>query len=513
MRQVQHWGVTDWSTEWARLDQEDDQAGAVGPGFGFVRVVEPGVEYFKPPVVGEWPGWAASPDGRPRRFQMEWCEDERPEALTVLDMHRLLASRRIELEPGDEQLRHLDESILEAVRQVDRLHRAGGTLGFVQPDSIVFCRLRDGSLRIVFPDVGFAWDETRGLREPKWIAEPHLDCLFEQGPRRHNAACLLAYREAMDAGGQAADKAKGKAKQAASLAEAQAKDVRMIARLIAVALAGPDEVRGWCGSGRAFLAVPGRDRAPDTLAPVWDQVIAPTLLEKITTAAGLLERLQVAAPSEHYLVKPPVPPPAWKIAVRRALPAVLGVAAILAMLLVAKPMIDWLFPRRTPHALCDSVYTGDPRFSKLDSVEEARGKALAGDLEVVAKYWDLLATSNELPSACLGSLRTEAADMIAAEASSLPGQLRDGPMAGGEQTALLQRAFELATAAEQASPGSCERVIGLLRRQLAARGHMPLQAAAFDPSSIDTARPQSEANTVPLTRQDEPPPPRSSRNP
>ncbi|NDE17967.1 hypothetical protein EBZ80_23880, partial [bacterium] len=200
MRQVQHWGVTGWSTEWASLGLEsgENEADIGGIGSGFSRVVEPGVVYLKPPVVGDWRSWTESPGSRQRRLQMAWPEDEQPEALTVVDLHERLAPRRANLQPDDDQLRQLDESILEAVRQVDRLHRAGGTLGFVQPDSVMFCRFRDGALQVVFPDVGFAWDDARGLREPKWIAEPQLDCLFEEGARRQNVASLTAFREAME---------------------------------------------------------------------------------------------------------------------------------------------------------------------------------------------------------------------------------------------------------------------------------------------------------------------------
>lgn len=477
MRPVQHWGVTGWSTEWGSLEQGDDDAGLGGIGVGFARVVEPGVVYLKPPVVGDWPGWGESPGNRPRRYQMDWPEDEPPTACTVLDLHHGLAPRRATLEAGDEQLRQLDEALLEAVRQVDRLHRAGGTLGFVQPDSLVFCRTRDGSLRVVFPDVGFAWDEARGLREPTWIAEPQLDCLFEEGARRHNAASLAVFREIEEISGKAAGKARGKDKPSAALAAAQAGDVRMLARLIAVALAGPEEVQRWCGSGRAFLAVPGRDRAADTQAPVWDQVITPALLDKITTAAGLLERLEVAPPSEHYLFKPPAPPPAWKIAVRRSLPGLIGVAAIITLLFGAKPVFDWLFPPRERHALCDSVYSGDPRYERLDEIEKERGRAQTGNLEIVAAYWDLLAASDDVPPACLGTLRQEAARMIAEQAATIPVRLRDEPMPRAEQIALLQRAFALATAAEQVDPGSCQRVVGLLNRQLQARGEVPRPGA------------------------------------
>jgi len=493
MQKVERWGVTGWSNEWTSLEAGDDDVVGSEFGFGIHRVVEPGVVFIKPPVVGEWSGWTETPGKHQRCYQMPWFEDEQPAPLTLIDMYEQLTPRRAALESGDEQLRHLDASILDAVRQVDRLHRAGGSLGFVQPDSIVFCRMRDGSSRVVFPDVGFAWDEGRALREPKWIVDPQLDCLFEEGARRHNAACLAAFREAELLCGGGGGRPQAKDRASALVAGAQATDVRMLARLIAVALVGPDQVQRWCGEGRAFLSVPGRDRAPDTQAPVWDQVVAPALLGKIATAAGLLEKLQLSPPSEHYLFKPPTPPPVWKVAFRRALPGLVGAAAIITILTVARPVFERLFPRRDPHPLCNTVYAGDVRFSLLDEVEEARGRAQAGDLESVAGYWELLSRTAELPPACLGTLRAEAAEMISTQALSIPARLRDEPITRSKQIALLQRAFQVAAAAEQISPGSCQRVIDLLRRQLQARGEVPRQAPSVPSGGGAIREPAVEA--------------------
>jgi len=506
MSQVQHWGVTGWSTEWMSLEQDDDGLEDSASGFGFVRVVEPGVVYFKPPVAGAWTAWSDISAGRQRRFQMPWREDEQPAAATVLDLHARLAPRRAKLEPGDDQLRQLDESIAAAIGQVDRLHRAGGTLGFVQPDSVLFCRLRDGSLQVVFPDLGFAWDEARGLREPKWIAEPQLDCLFEEGARRQNAASLAAFRDAAQSNAaKPTGKNPGKDKISAALAAAQLADVRGLARLIAVALAGADEVSRWCGTGRSFLAMPGRDRAPDTQAPVWDQVVAPTLLGKVTSCADLLQRLEAARPSEHYLFKPPAPPPIWKVAARRALPGVAGLAALVGLLLVVKPVIEKWMQAPDPHPLCGMVYPSDPRFATLDQVEEARGEAQVGDLASVAKYWELLAAGDDLPEVCLGKLRREAAELIATQALALPGRLRDEPMPRREQVDLLQEAFQLASAADEAVPGSCQRVTGLMLRHLEARGEVPRPRQPRPPASKPTPpSPAADAAAEPAAEDADP---------
>ncbi len=478
MAQVQHWGVTGWSTEWSSLDQAEDDDALSGCGYGFVRVVEPGVVYREPPLVGTWFNWTESPGGRQRRYQMAWPEDEPPQVATVLDLQASLAERRATLAAGDEQLQQLDASILEAVRQVDRLHRAGGTLGFVQPDSVIFCRMRDGSLQVVFPDVGFAWDEGRGLREPKWIVEPQLDCLFEEGARRHNAASLEALQEV----GRDAGKSRTKDKVSTALATAQAGDLRFLARLIAVALVGPAEVTRWCGSGRCFLAVPGRDQAPDTQAPVWDQVVTPTLLGRIGTCSELIERLESAPLSEHFLFKPPAPPPLWKKVVKRSLPGLVGAAALVGLVLIVGPIIREMMKRPDPHPLCGTIYPSDPRFEQLNAIEAARGEAQVGDLAGVGRYWGLLEGGAELPPVCLGRLRQEAADLIKTHALAIPHRLRDEPMPRGEQIELLQQAFQLAKSADEAVPGSCQRVAALLLRQLEARGEVPRGKPADPPS-------------------------------
>jgi hypothetical protein len=162
--------------------------------------------------------------------------------------------------------------------------------------------------------------------------------------------------------------------------------------------------------------------------------------------------------------------------------------------------------------LCDAVYSGDPRFIRLDELERARDKAQAGDLDAVAAYWELLTIAADLPVACLGQLREEAAMMIGAQALSIPGRLRDEPMTRTKQVALLQQAFWLAAAAEQVHPGSCRRVVGVLLRQLEARGEIP---ASTKPAEVGGVRAASSGTEQPsdFGRRSDPSLPSQSPNP
>lgn len=486
MTHALQWGVTAWSTVWASLDGPSEASDGQTAGFGFVRVVEPGVIYRKPPIAGGWLSWSESPGGRQRRYQMPWPEDDAPEMLTVLDLFSRLQPRRATLVRGDEHLQELDASIVETVRLVDRLHRGGGTLGFVQPDSVVYCRLRDGSLRIVLPDVGFAWDDEQGLREPRWIAEPKLSVLFEQGARRHNAVCLAALKDTVQSQSERKPKAKDDVSTALTLA--QQSDIRMLARLIALALVGVDEVIRWCGESRAFLALPGRDKAPDTQAPVWDQVVAPALLGKVTTCAELIQGLERAPPSDHYLYKPPLPPSLWKRASRRALPGLIVAGALVGLVVAGRPVVEkWLRPQPA-HPLCGTVYPSDPRFRQLAELEIAREAAQLGGLATVTDYWKALRGAEELPPACLGKLREEAAGWVNEQSLAIPDRLRREPMPQREQVELLQHAFALATDVERAIPGKCQRVIGMLLRQLEARGVPPQHQSSAEKNSDDPSK-------------------------
>jgi hypothetical protein len=468
MTRVHHWGVTGSSNEWAALDRPDDDYDDGLGGMGFKRVVEPGVVYVKPPEVEGLVPWGESPQSRGRQFQMAWDDDSVPEFRTLLDMQAELAPQRAALQKDDPRLQALDDAIVQMVRTADAVHRAGGTLGFVQPDSVLFCNQRDGTLRAVFPDIGFLWDDERGLREPKWIAEPQLDLLFEQGARRHNSARIKLAKAARQ--GQ----------DATPKAEAQAEDVRLLARLVAVAIAGPDQVQEWCGDGRAFLSMPGRDRAPDTQAPIWDEVIAPALVGKVGSCADLAARLEAVRPSEHFLFKPPAPPPVWKKVVRKLRPA-LAIAAAIGCVLVGW----WAWPKPQRHHLCPQVWSSSPLFARLDELNAARKTAM-NEITIPAyrAYWTLLRGEGGLPEACGDKLTRECIDWIERASRGTIEGLRTRPVPRREELKQLEEALSLLQEAAALQPERCTRAVALLERQFRIRGEEP-QAAPSRPLPTD----------------------------
>jgi hypothetical protein len=392
---------------------------------------------------------------------MRWSEDELPRYRCLLDFHAGLAARRAGLSTGDEELKQFDAAVRDLVQLTARLHKAGGTLGYVQPQSVLVCNRRDGGAQVLLPDVGFFWDEEHGLREPKWIAEPALDLLFEHGPRRRNTDGLHACRDA----------ALEMGKRAVAQATTQAEDVRLLARLIAVSLAGAETVRTWCGQGRALLAMPGRDKAPDTLAPIWDQVISPALLGRISSCDELAARLDAAKPSEHFLYKPPAPPPLWKRALRRAAPAMAGVTLIVAAAALAPVLYGWLFPPCNPHALCKQVCASTPLFAQLDSVEVLRQRALStADVAAAAAYWDGLQAVAAMPAPCLEQLQGEGAGLAGRAARELVEGLRSKPRPRGEALEVLTQAASLMRRVEAALPARKSPSGDLLDRQIRVRG-------------------------------------------
>ena len=470
------WGVTAHSTEWAAIDFEQGDSSRPDGGYGFVRVVAPGVVYFPPAIVEGLRSWIEAPRTRGRGFAMPWPEDVQPTRVrTLLDFHRELAPRRATLDRDDVTLRAFDEATLQLVQIAERVHRAGGTLGFLQPGSVLVCNLRDGQSHVVLPDLGFAWDDQRGLMEPKWITDPEFGFLFEEGARKHNSS-YLAFVKNVGAG------SKQIATQAAALEAAQAADVRLIARLIAVSLAGPDEVQRWCGEGRAFLKMPGRNVAPDTQAPIWDRVIAPSLAGGIKTCGELAERLDLARPSEHFLFKPPVPPPLWKKAVRRSAPAVAGVGLITVL-----GGIGWwlLHDDRPAPPLCPTTARGSalyPRLFELVGLQTA-----AFEDGKIREYWDELKDCRSLVGGgdCISSLLAGCAEKINESARTLVQDLRTNPLPPTkarerlEQTlALVREAIAEVENGEVASQLSLTaRLLGMCLQSLGGRGTATASAA------------------------------------
>jgi hypothetical protein len=377
MTKLASWGVVGWSNTWTALDEaREDDSGLVA-GYGIERVVDPGVVHMEMSRVEGVPQWHKKPEARGRKFQMGWVDDSPPQTHSLLDLHTAIAPRRLSLAQGDPQLAALDECVDLLVATAARVHGTQHSLGFLQPDSVRFGTRHDGTRFVVLPDIGFAWDDAGGLMEPDWLANPQLELLFERGARARNAAYLSQLRSP-------ADKRDIRSRAKTSAAE-EAEDVKVLARLIAVALVGADEARRWCGRSKSLLSLPGRDIAPDTQAPIWDQVIAPALSGQITTCADLAMRLTAHRPSEHFLFKPPAPPWAgWEVLRRGALAAV--AVAALAGLWQLKSV---LFPPHVPAPFCKQVRAADPLYRKLESLRDLRDNARV-DSTKRSDYWRLL---------------------------------------------------------------------------------------------------------------------------
>lgn len=469
-RLTRPWGVIAHSTEWTTVDAQDEDGSDTIGGYGFVRIVEPGVVYFSPKLVEGLVTWTQTPRSRGRGFAMIWHDDVEPSQVrTLLDFHGDLAPRRATLATDDPALRAFDDAVLQMVRLADRVHRAGGTLGFVQPGSVVFCTLRDGRIQAVFPDLGFAWDDQRGIMEPHWIAEPQLPLLFEEGARKHNAAHLQLHRDI-------AATAKDIVRQSAAVAASQGADVRLLVRLIAVALAGPDEVRRWCADGAAFLKMPGRNVAPDTEAPIWDQVIAPGLLGGIKSCDELAQRLEIAKPSEHFLFKPPAPPPWWKKAAKQAAPAVAGVAVLAVAGGLVYGFRDRIWPPIISPPLCPQVAKGSPLYPKLFELVDLQTSAWQQGM--IRPYWDELRACKDLPGGgdCVPGLIADCAVKIDESARGLIQDLRENPLPPAkaleridESLDLVREALsEVGTGETGTRLSGTARFLGMFRRNLGA---------------------------------------------
>lgn len=377
MTKLASWGVVGWSNTWTALDEGREDDSGLLAGYGIERIVDPGVVHVETARIEGVPQWHKKPEARGRKFQMGWVDDSPPQTHSLLDLHAAIAPRRLSLEQGDPQLAALDECVDLLVASAARLHAAQHSLGFLQPDSVRFGTRHDGARFLVLPDIGFAWDDAGGLMEPDWLANPQLELIFERGARARNATYLAQLRSP-------ADKRDLRSRAKTSAAE-EAEDVKVLARLIAVALVGVDEARRWCGRSKSLLSLPGRDIAPDTQAPIWDQVIAPALSGQITTSADLAMRLTAHRPSAHFLFKPPTPPWGGWAVVRKAALAGVAVAALVGLW----QLKSVLFPPHVPAPFCEKVRADDPLYGKLESLQNLRDDARV-DLAKRSDYWRLL---------------------------------------------------------------------------------------------------------------------------
>lgn len=474
MKRIDGWGVTGWSNGWTALGSDDiDEAGPSLDGYGVQRTVDPGVVYVAPPKVPEVPVWHPKPLGKGRVFEMEWREDTEPATRSLVDIQKGLASRRKSITSDDPDLGLLDAAVDGLLSAAAALHAGHTSLGFVQADSCRVGRLRDGKPFVVLPDVGFAWDKRSGLVIPRWIASPLLALLFERGAEQRNEDYLLEITS-RDQPGEIR-------KRAVDEAASDLADVKIIARLLAVALVGVEEARRWCGSGTYLLRLPSKDAAPDTQAEIWDRVIGPALEGQIRTCEELRTKLKSCRPSSHYLHVPPTPPwSGWPVVRRLALGAV--AAAVLGLLWAfSGPIVKWLIGEPAP--FCRAVSRDDPLYGKLTRLRDAH-EAARGDIAARPAFWTLLrecladhAALRSCGRDCLGGLVGEWMQQAEDEGRAVRERLRSRPRPTPEERRDISAAIAaIRQAAAAANRGADDGVVPMLERELLLRGGKPAEA-------------------------------------
>lgn len=467
LNRVAGWGVTGWSTDFGALADDSGNESPVAEAYGFERILDPGVRYYAPPDVPGVPRWHEKPGAKGRVFQMGWPSAEPPATESILELGAALSSRRRDLAAGDPQLARFDEAIQQLVSVAERLRAARSSIGFLQPDSVRVGTHHDGSTYVLLPDVGFAWDDSggMGLYEPDWLAKPQAELVFERGARARNTEYLGRLKQPVDE--------RDLRTQAVALAADEAADVKIVARMIAMGMAGGEEVARWCGAAKSLLRLPGKDVAPDTGAPIWDQVIAPALEGQVPTFAELRLRLSSAKPSEHFLYRPPAPPGIWPDILKKGA-AVVAAMGVLYGLWLAR---EWLIPRRQYAPYCRQVPEGDPLHGKLkelealeakSQVEEASRPAFRKTLAECRRLHDALKTCGQ---DCLREPTEVSLEMAVSDGEAVLARLRARPRPVAAEAPEIEAAIGLIDeAANQAKRTIEPTVVKRLKRQLALRG-------------------------------------------
>jgi len=473
------WGVTGWKDAWVALGsdagEEDDQEGTFLTGYGVQRTIDPGVIYVAPPEVTGIRRWHPRQQALVRIYRMPWPEDREPQTRSLLDLHAEIASRRGPISPAEPLLATLDRAVDLLVDTAARLHAHARSLGFLQPDSCRIGTWRDGSIFVLLPDVGFAWDKRSGLMMPRWIAKPALEELFEHSAEQRNDEVLAELGRSNDERDIRTRAAEGAASELA--------DVKLLARLLAASLVGGEEVRRWCRHrGEPCLrSLPGTDVAPATQAEIWDRVIAPALAGQIRTCEELRQRLQVHRPSGHFLHAPPARPWVGWSWLRPA-----GIAAAAAMLLGALwmssgPVVRYF--QGVPPPFCREIAEDHPLYRRLFELAEIRTKAV-GDLALRPRFWELLGECRALyaqlegrPAACLAGLVEEWLEQAEEEGLAVRNRLRSRPRPTAEEVADLSRALAaIAAARAEAKQSAATGVEPVLQRELRLRGGKPAES-------------------------------------
>lgn len=488
LTRVEGWGVTGWSNEFGPLADDAAEDSPLDDAYGFERILDPGVIHRPQPDLPGVPRWVEKPGAKGRVFHLGWPAPEPPVTQSLLDLHAGLASRRRELSAEDPDLARLDAAIQELVFIAARLSAAQASVGFLQPDSVRIGTRHDGTTFVLLPDVGFAWDATGGLYEPEWLASPQAELLFDRGARARNSE----YLSLLESAGDERD-LRSRAKESAA---AEIEDVRIVVRLVALALVGPDEVRRWCGAAKSFLKLPGRNVAPDTAAPIWDQVIAPALDGRIPTFEELALRLQAAKPSEHFLFKPPAPPwRGWQVLGRVAAACV--AAVVLGGLWQLK---DVLFPPRVQPPFCRRVPEGDPLLAQLFELRDLQERSRVDEAARPA-FGLLLRECRQAHAAvpgcgddCLRQPAEEYYEMMVAAGDAVLARLRAGPRPVAAERPEIEAAIvAIGDAAGEAKREPRPAVVKRLERQLRLREGGATRGAESGATRVETnAQPEEK---------------------
>ena len=362
---IANWGVVGVSDVWTFFDDDVGAGDQCVFGHGVTRIVAPGTVYFPQPFLKGLANWHEKPGTNGRVFELACEGDVPPSTFTLVDLHNRIAPRRGELSPDDGDLKLLDVCVDLVLDLVQKLHQSGFSIGFLQPRSVLFWSTPEGSVELLFPDVGFAWDRTAGLQEPEWLRIPEA-ALFEEGARERNSQYLEQVRETSSP--------RPKRRRHASTSEplpVATEDVRVLSRLLCIALVGHDEFERWRGRGATLQSLPSKDRASDTEAPLWDEVIAPGLAGRIKSCDELRRRLAAAKASEHFLFVPPTPPwPGWVVVKYVTLAA--SCLIVLGTLWAYK---DVLWPRPPAAPYCDYVPATSSLYGALVTLAEIEAEA------------------------------------------------------------------------------------------------------------------------------------------
>jgi hypothetical protein len=469
MKAMDGWGVTGWSNSWTALgsDAPDDEHAVLLDGYGVQRTVDPGVLYAQPPEIPGVPRWHQKRLSRGRIFEMAWPEDRVPATRSLLDIHAAINARRHKLPAEDPDLVSLDTAVDLLLSAAESLHAADKSIGFLQPDSCRFGEWRDGNPFVILPDVGFAWDKKAGLMMPNWIAEPALGLLFENGAERQNEDYLVEISRQNDD--------RDIRKRASDAATRELVDVKILARFVAAALVGTDEIRRWCGDRKCLLKLPTKDIAPDTQAEIWDKVIAPAFAGQIATVKELRSAFATYKPSSHYLHKPPLAPWAGWMILRRAAMVTFAAAMIGMLWAFSGSILEWFQGRPAPY--CRNVTEGSPLYGRLFELEKSR-EAARGDVAARPAFWALLrecrsehAVLKICRSECLAGLVDEWFRQAEEEGQAVRERLRARPRPTPEEVQDISAAIiAIRQATVEGNRQQRSGVVTMLERELMLRG-------------------------------------------